>query len=166
MFGAPRGLGVARRVRGLAVGGKKGIEVLSEAVAVLGNWVGRLEHARALTDLGAALRRANRRSDAQEPLREGLSLARRCGAFALAQRAHDELEATGARPRKILRTGVDALTPSERRIARMAADGMANKEIAQALFVTVRTVETHLSHTYVKLEIDSRGQLAGALGDR
>ncbi len=166
MFGAPRGLGVALRVRGLAVGGKKGIEVLSEAVAVLGNSVGRLEHARALTDLGAALRRANRRSDAQEPLREGLSLARRCGAFALAQRAHDELEATGARPRKILRTGVDALTPSERRIARMAADGMANKEIAQALFVTVRTVETHLSHTYVKLEIDSRGQLAGALGDR
>ena len=166
MFGAPRGLGVALRVRGLAVGGEKGIGILGEAVAVLGDSVGRLEHARALTDLGAALRRANRRSDAQEPLREGLSIARRCGAFALAERAHAELEATGARPRKILRTGVDALTPSERRIAHMAADGMANKEIAQALFVTVRTVETHLSHTYVKLEIDSRGRLAGALGDR
>jgi len=124
----------------------------------------RLEHARALVDLGAALRRSNRKAEAREPLRDGLAIARACGALPLAERAHDELVATGARPRKIVRAGADALTASERRVARMAADGMANKEIAQALFVTVRTVEAHLHHAYQKLEISSRGEIAEALG--
>jgi ATP/maltotriose-dependent transcriptional regulator MalT len=163
-FGARRSLGTALRVRGLAEGGEDGIGLLSEAAAVLGESVARLEHAYALTDLGAALRRANRRSEARDPLREGLALARRCGAVPLAERAYEELVATGARPRKIIRSGLETLTPSERRVARMAADGMQNKEIAQALFVTARTVETHLRHTYQKLDIASRGELATALG--
>jgi DNA-binding NarL/FixJ family response regulator len=81
----------------------------------------------------------------------------------LAERAHEELTATGARPRKIVRAGPEALTASERRVTRMATEGMTNKEIAQALFVTVRTVEAHLHHAYQKLEISSRGELAGAL---
>jgi DNA-binding NarL/FixJ family response regulator len=68
------------------------------------------------------------------------------------------------RPRKVLRTGLDALTASERRVAQLAADGMSNKEIAQTLFVTIKTVELHLSHVYRKLEISSRAQLDKALG--
>jgi DNA-binding CsgD family transcriptional regulator len=123
----------------------------------------RFEHARALVDLGGALRRANRRKEAREPLRAGLELAHWCGAQPLAQGAMAELRATGARPRTVVRTGVDALTASERRIAEMATEGLTNREIAQALFVTVKTVETHLAHVFRKLDIDSRSQLQQAL---
>ena len=90
----------------------------------------------------------------------GLELAHRAGAAGLVKQAQDELAAAGARPRKLAFTGVEALTPSERRVARMAAEGMANKEIAQALFVTVKAVEVHLSSAYRKLQIKSRTQLA------
>jgi DNA-binding CsgD family transcriptional regulator len=162
-FGSPPALGVALRAAGLVAGGSGGIEALGEATTVLARTEARLEHARALVDLGAALRRAKLISEAREPLREGLAIARTCGAVPLAERAYEELRATGARPRKIVRGGADALTASERRVARMAADGMANKEIAQALFVTVRTVEAHLHHAYQKLEISSRAELADAL---
>ena len=137
-FGTPRAVGVALRARGLVEGGDRGIELLAEAAEILAGSVARLEQARALIDLGAALRRANRRSEARSSLKKGLALARRCGAVPLAEFAHVELEASGARPRKIVRSGVDALTPSERRVARMAAAGAANKEIAQALFITTR----------------------------
>ena len=92
-----------------------------------------------------------------------MALARRCGATRLAERAYEELQAAGARPRKMLVGGVDALTPSERRVAQMAAEGLSNKEIAQTLFVTVRTVETHLRHTYQKLDVPSREGLAPVL---
>jgi DNA-binding NarL/FixJ family response regulator len=98
----------------------------------------RLEHARALVDLGAALHHANQRSEARQLLRDGVDLARRIGAFGLAARANDEVTATGARPRKVLQAGLDALTASERRVAQLAADGMSNKEIAQTLFVTLK----------------------------
>jgi DNA-binding CsgD family transcriptional regulator len=81
----------------------------------------------------------------------------------LGARAREELLATGARPRRAVRTGADALTPSELRVARMAADGMTNRAIAQALFVTTRTVETHLTHAYEKLGIASRDGLGPAL---
>jgi DNA-binding NarL/FixJ family response regulator len=137
--------------------------LLREAVAVLAGSEARLEHARALVDLGAALRRANQRTEARGRLREGVELARRVGAFRLAERANEEIAATGARPRKVLRTGLDALTASERRVAQLAADGMSNKEIAQTLFVTIKTVEVHLSNAYRKLEIGSRAQLDKAL---
>jgi DNA-binding CsgD family transcriptional regulator len=118
-----------------------------------------LERAKSLTELGAALRRTNRRVDARAPLQEGLRLAERCNAAAVAQRAHSELLATGARPRRLARTGVDSLTPSERRVARMAADGQTNREIGQALFVTSKTIEMHLSSVYRKLGITSRSEL-------
>jgi DNA-binding CsgD family transcriptional regulator len=122
-----------------------------------------LEHARALTDLGAALRRTGKRSEAREPLRAGLDLAQRCHATALVQRAHDELVASGARPRRFLLTGVDSLTASERRVAEMASEGLTNREIAQALFVTEKTVEGHLGHAYRKLDVRSRSELPRAL---
>ena len=123
----------------------------------------RLEHARALVELGSAMRRANRRSEAREPLRRGLELATACGASPLAERAETELLASGARPRRIALSGVDSLTPSERRVAQMAAEGGTNREIAQALFVTQKTVEVHLSSVYRKLDIASRSQLSKAL---
>ena len=123
----------------------------------------RLEHARALIDHGAAQRRANQRRSAREPLREGLELALRCGGLRLARRATEELEATGARPRSVFVSGVDSLTASERRVARLAAEGMTNRQIAETLFVTPKTIETHLRHVYQKLEIANRSGLPAAL---
>src|SRR5206468_11135711 len=100
------------------------------------------------TDLGAARRRAGRRGDARQPLRRGLDLAARAGATALAGRARDELVAAGARPRRADTIGPAALTASERRVALMASKGPTNREIAQALFVTQKTIELHLRHAY------------------
>jgi DNA-binding CsgD family transcriptional regulator len=162
-WGDPYAIGASLRVLGLVEGGEAGIALLREAVEVLAGSEARLEHARALVDLGAALRRANRRTEARERLREGVDLARRVGALGLAERANDEIAATGARPRKVLQTGLDSLTASERRVAQLAAEGMSNKEIAQTLFVTIKTVEVHLSHAYRKLGISSRAQLDTAL---
>ena len=162
-WGDPYTIGASLRVLGLVEGGMAGIGLLREAVEVLESSEARLEHARALVDLGAALRRANQRTQARERLREGVDLAGLLGAFGLAERAYDEIAATGARPRKVLQTGLDALTASERRVAQLAADGMSNKEIAQALFITIKTVEVHLSHAYRKLQISSRAQLDKAL---
>jgi len=162
--GGRRGLGIALRVQGAVTGGERGIEVLREASEVLAETRARLEHANALVELGGALRRANRRRDAREPLREGLDLAYRCGAAALEERARTELTATGARPRKAALSGVESLTPSELRVARMASEGMTNREIAQSLFVTAKTVETHLRHVYQKLDVARRTDLAGVVG--
>jgi DNA-binding CsgD family transcriptional regulator len=162
-FGAPRVTGMALRGAGLARGGPDGIELLREAVSVLECSVARLELARALVDLGALMRRQREAVAAREPLRRGLDMAIGFGAHAIAQRAGAELEATGARPRRTSTGGRAALTPSELRIAKMAADGLGNREIAQALFLTMRTVETHLTHSYRKLEISSRAELPTAL---
>jgi len=147
----------------MLLGGQRGLDALGGAVTVLQESGARLEHARALVELGAAMRRANQRTAAREPLRAGLDLAYRRGAAQLAQRAATELRATGARPRRAVLTGLAALTPSERRVAELAAGGMSNPEIAQALFVTLNTVEGHLRHVYQKLAIGSRGQLPAAL---
>jgi DNA-binding CsgD family transcriptional regulator len=163
-FELPRELGMALRAAGLAEGGDRGIDLLREAVEVLKSSEARLEHARALTDLGAALRRSGRRSDARPSLRLGLEIAHKCGATALSERAHAELVATGARPRRAVLSGLDALTASERRVARMAAEGMTNREIAQALFVTEKTIEWHLGQAYRKLDIASRSELPRVLG--
>jgi len=159
-WGTPGAVGEARRVQGFVTGD---VEVLRGAVSHLADSPLRLEHATALADLGAALRRGAARRDAREPLMAALELARECGADGLAQRAGAELEATGVHvpPRSV--SGRDALTPSELRIARMAADGATNKEIAQALFLSVKTIEMHLSHTYRKLDIGSRRELPSAI---
>ena len=123
----------------------------------------RLDHARSVVELGAALRRAGRRREARERLRAGLELAHRCGSAALTAQAREELAAAGARPRRIPLTGIDALTPSERRVAQLAAAGMANREIAQTLFITRKTVEMHLGRTYRKLDVAGRDALGEAL---
>ena len=162
-WGTASARGIALRAKGLIAGGAEGIELLGKAVEELDSSPNRLEHARALTDLGAALRRVKRRRDAREHLARAVELANRCGATPLAGRAAEELAATGARPRRVMLSGVESLTPSELRVARMAAEGMENREIAQALFVTVKTVETHLTHVYQKLDIGSRRGLPDAL---
>ena len=162
-YGAPRAIGVALLTGALVDGGEEAPERMREALAVLESSQARLEHARALVELGAALRRAGHRRDAREPLKEGLDMAHRCGAVTLAERARVELEATGARPRRVELSGVESLTPSERRIGAMAAEGMSNPQIAQALFLTRRTVEMHLSNAYRKLDISSREELPAAL---
>jgi DNA-binding CsgD family transcriptional regulator len=138
-------------------------ESLRDAVSVLDGSICKLEHAKALVELGAMLRRCGRRQEAREPLRDGLELARICGAAPLAARAEDELRASGSSPRNVIVRGIDALTASERRVSRMAADGMSNKQIAQSLYVTVKTVETHLHRAYQKLDVTSRAQLLAAL---
>jgi DNA-binding NarL/FixJ family response regulator len=163
VLGAPRALGVALRIAGLARGGAAGLELLGESVAVLHSSPALLERAHSLAALGAALRRSGQRAAAREPLAEALDLAARCGARPLAARAREELKATGARPRREWRTGVEALTPSELRVARLAAEGRSNREIAHELYVTLKTIEGHLARAYAKLGIDGRGQLADAL---
>ena len=95
-----------------------------------------------------------------------MELAHRCGAAGLAERARTELRATGARPRRLVRTGADALTPSERRVAELAAGGRTNREIAAELYVTLATVETHLRHVFQKLDVHARTELRDALAEK
>ena len=143
-----------------------GHELLREAVAAAEASPARLEHAKALIALGSAQRRAGQRADAREPLGHGLELAARCGAAPLAELARTELYAAGGRPRREALSGPESLTPSERRVADLAAEGHANRDIAQALFVTPRTVEGHLTSVYRKLGISTRNELADALAGR
>ena len=142
------------------------ITLLERAVTLLADSPAQLEHTRTLVDLGAALRRANRRHDARAPLRLALDLADRHGMRLLARRARAELHATGARPRRSALAGIDALTPSEHRVATLAAQGHSNPEIAQQLYVTRRTIETHLTHAFQKLDITTRAELAARLADQ
>jgi DNA-binding CsgD family transcriptional regulator/tetratricopeptide (TPR) repeat protein len=162
-FGAPAPLGVALRTLGLVEQGSAGIELLEQAVVRLESSPARLEHAVALVELGAAVRRAGRRGEAREHLRDALELARVCGADAVSERAHDELVTAGARPRRDPTESRSHLTASELRVARMAAGGMTNRQVAQSLFLTENTIETHLRSVFRKLEIGSRSQLARAL---
>jgi DNA-binding CsgD family transcriptional regulator len=162
-FGAPRALGVAKRAAGVVAGGDRGVSLLREAIDAFERGDARLERARALADLGALLRRRNRRTEARELLREALDAAHRSGAKPLAEQAETELRATGARPRRVVLTGLDSLTASERRIAELASQGLTNREIAQTLFVTARTVEGHLTSVFRKLRVDSRDELPAVL---
>jgi DNA-binding CsgD family transcriptional regulator len=162
-FGAARAVGIVLRARALLDRGDAVVQGLEAAVRTLADSPARLEHARAVVDLGAALRRAGRRSEARDMLGAGLDAADRCVAGQLAARARAELRAAGARPRRERLSGPDALTASERRVAEMAADGLTNRQTAQALFVTTKTVEMHLGHAYPKLGITRRIELTAAL---
>ncbi len=164
-FGAARAIGVALRAAGVIATGTDGLAQLEESVSTLRESPAVLERAESLVAFGAALRRAGQRAAARPGLSEGLELALRCGAAPLAERAREELFAAGSRPRAGLRLGPDALTPSERRVATMASQGLSNPEIAQRLFVTRATVESHLHAAYRKLGIGSREEIAAALGE-
>ncbi len=156
-IGVARPIGVTLRADGLLRGGDDGIEILRASVATLQDTSARCERARSLIELGAALRRSGRRADAREPLKAGAELAFGCGAERLLSRAREELVAAGARPRQLARSGFGSLTASERRIVRLAAEGRSNPEIAQTLYVSVKTVETHLSNAYAKLSLSGPG---------
>jgi DNA-binding CsgD family transcriptional regulator len=156
-------LGRALRVRGLVVGGAEGIDMLRTACDVLAATDCRLEHLRGRVDLGAALRRGNARREARDVLAAARADAEALGCRALAQRAAQEASASGARPRRVPTSGVQSLTPSERRIAELAATGLTNREIAAELFLTAKTVEWHLGHVFAKLGVHRRQELAAAL---
>jgi DNA-binding CsgD family transcriptional regulator len=153
----PREIGAALRAQALLEPGEAQIGLLGRAVETLERSESTLELLRALVDYGGALRRAGRRQDAREPLRRALDVASARGATALASRARDELLAAGARPRRTALGGVEALTPSELRVARLAADGLRNREIAEALFVSGKTIDYHLRHVYQKLDVTRAG---------
>jgi DNA-binding CsgD family transcriptional regulator len=162
-FGAPSPVG--RALRALASISEPGpaLEALESAVETLQTSQAALDRATALVDFGAALRRSGKRRDARAPIKEGLELAQRCGATVLAARALREATAAGARPRRTALQGKDALTARERQVAALAAEGLSNREIAETLVVTIKTVEFHLKHSYRKLGVASRKQLRGIL---
>ncbi len=162
-WGAPRILGLALRARGLAEPGDDAIEWLEQAVDVLESSESVLERARTLIDLGASVHRAGRDAEAREHLSRALDLLSGSGADGLIARATKELQAAGGRPRRQALSGVESLTPSERRVAQMAAEGMTNREVAQALFVTVKAVQWHLRNVYRKLGVGSREEVGKAL---
>jgi DNA-binding CsgD family transcriptional regulator len=162
-FGAPRAIGIALRAQALVGPRAERQNRLVEALGVLARSPARLEHARVLLDLGATFRAAGQRRTAREPLLQALALAAPCGAITLERRARAELAAIGVRPRSIAQAGPDSLTPSERRVVELAAAGGTNRDIAQTLFVTEKTVETHLGRAFRKLDVSSRRQLADVL---
>jgi DNA-binding CsgD family transcriptional regulator len=162
-FGGPRRHGLALSLSGVLDPTAAGLARLHEAVEILDATPARLEQARARVNLGEGLRLRGQRAEARMALTEALEIAHACGGGALVQRARAELVASGARPRRSALRGPDALTPAELRTARMAAGGLSNREIAQSLFVSSKTVESHLSHAYWKLSISGRRELADAL---
>ena len=162
-WNTPRSIGLALRAGALAGSDSERLALLRHATTVVGRSPARLDQARVLVDLGVAERRAGHRTAAIEALRHALDTAVRCGSVLLASRARDELRTLGLRPRRLALTGSAALTGMERRVAELAAAGKTNRQIAQALFVTIRTVEVHLTHAYQKLGIRSRTEMPGAL---
>ncbi|HEY1277915.1 MAG TPA: AAA family ATPase [Thermoleophilaceae bacterium] len=162
-YGAPRALARALRTGGRVIGGDEGLALLEEAVAVASPSLSRLEAAHALADLGGELMQRRRRREGRDALRRALELATECGAAGLAERVRGDLGAGGGRPPRLELTGVDSLTPAERRVCELAAGERTNRDIAQELFVTEKTVELHLTNAYRKLGIRSRFQLASVL---
>ena len=158
--GLARPLGVALRTLGMLTDPPAGIDLLRESVSGLESSPARLEYARSLVELGAALRRTNQRSAARQPLVAGLRLARECGAQRLSAQADQELQACGGRRPRLVAEGRDALTASELRVAQLAASGATNAEIAQDLYISLKTVETHLSRAYLKLGLAGTGSRA------
>ncbi len=162
--GIPRAMGMALGTVAAIGPDDHRLELLVDAVSVLRRSPSLLARGHALFDLGAAQRRSGQIAAARTPLREALQLAHEMDATVLEANARHELHATGARPRRAAHSGADALTPTERRVAELAAQGLSNPQIAQALFVTTKTIQTHLAHAYRKLDIRSRHHLAHALG--
>jgi len=162
-WGVPSSKSHVLRAVAAARGGEEEIELLRLAAGMLEDSPRQLERVHALVDLGEALRRANRQLEARQPLRDAFKVARRCGATRIARRAQTELEASGEKVRRYTPIGIESLTPSERRVAELAATGLTNRQIAQSLFVTIKTVEAHLSASYDKLDIESRRELTEAL---
>jgi DNA-binding NarL/FixJ family response regulator len=163
-FGLCSTLGSALRERALVASPNPEIALLEESVTVLeSDESSPLELARTLIELGSAQRRTGKKVRSRETLREALDLAHRSGATAVEQQAHQELLVSGARPRRQVIHGINALTPSEQRIATLLADGLTTRSIAETLYLTMSTVEWHRRNIYRKLDIDSRDALRTVL---
>jgi DNA-binding CsgD family transcriptional regulator len=160
---APRVLGRALRIAAETRHAREALPLLRDSQDVLATSAARLERARTEVALGVALARLGDRSSARDALWRGLEDANICRAQPLTQHAHHELVRAGARPRRMTRSGAAALTPTERRVAELAAQGRTNRETAEALFVTPKTIEMHLRNAFRKLQIQSRTQLHQAL---
>ena len=161
-FGAPRALAMARRAGAHLHRGAARIALLRSAVELLDGCGARVDHARALLDLGAAIRRDGRPAAARSVLREAIVAATRCGASGIAASARDELHVAGGRMRPELVQQIDPLTAGERRVVDLARQGHTNRQIANTLFITVKAVEWHLSNGYRKLGVRNRSELAAA----
>ncbi|WP_411133749.1 helix-turn-helix transcriptional regulator [Streptomyces sp. C10] len=159
----PRALGVALRAAGAVTDGLRGLDMLAEAVTVLRTTPARLELARACHDFGVALLRRDDKRGARGALRDGLDLAVACGATALAARLEERLHLAGGRVARSGSQGIRGLTAGEERVCTLAAQGYSNKQIAELLVVSLRTVETHLTGAYRKLGITGRPHLAAAM---
>ncbi|WP_414503984.1 ATP-binding protein [Streptomyces sp. NEAU-L66] len=157
-------LGAGLRLLATTESGARKLGVLEEALSALDGSPARLERARTLVDYGSTLHACGRTEAARETLRQGLDLAYALGAAQLHSQANDALLATGARPRRVTSSGVESLTPSEAQVARMAAAGGTNREIAEELFVTQRTVEQHLTSVYRKVGVSGRRGLGRFFG--
>ncbi len=163
--GIPRPLGHALRTAGTVTSDGRRLDLLSEADSILADSPAALERAAVLVELGAALRRAGDLTAATDTLRRGYALADGMRAGALVAQAREELRALGLRPRRSATTGLDSLTPAERRVAELASSGLTNRKVAEALFVTMKTVETHLASAYRKLGVSTRHDLARHFAD-
>jgi DNA-binding SARP family transcriptional activator/DNA-binding CsgD family transcriptional regulator len=160
--GAPSGLGRALRALG-TIQGRDGFAHLWDALDVLEGTPSRLEHARALAALGAALRRDGLPEEASEHLTRALELAEVCGAGSVSSFARAELVESGVEPSVEAPSGIHALTDTQRRVAVLAAEGHSEREIAQAMFVTPNAVDFQLGDVYRKLGVRTRDELALAL---
>jgi DNA-binding CsgD family transcriptional regulator len=158
--GAEWALGITARARALLAEDEA---LYREAIEHLARTGLRPEHARARLLYGEWLRRANRRTDAREQLREAYDAFAAMGAEAFAERARRELSATGAKVRRRLDEARDELTAQEEHIARLARDGRTNPQIGAELYLSPRTVEWHLNKVFTKLGISSRRDLQEAL---
>ncbi len=156
----PAALGIALRARALAGPTDQRVDRMRNAVEVLSGSALKTEEAKARVELGIALLRSGKKKDGKAELEAGLELATASGARLTAQVAADELRVAGAAPKRL---AFDELTASERRVAEYAADGRTNREIAEELFVTPKTVENHLTRVYSKLGVSSRRELSSAL---
>jgi DNA-binding CsgD family transcriptional regulator len=161
--GTDWGLGIAARSRALLTDGEAAESLYREAIERLGRTRLAPELARAHLLYGEWLRREHRRLDAREQLRTAHELFTDLGVEAFAERARLELQATGERARKRTVDTRDKLTPQETQIARLAAEGHTNREIAARLFISASTVEYHLRKAFRKLNVESRTQLAHRL---
>lgn len=163
VWGTARARGRALRVLGEATGGRRGLRLTERAVGLLGQTPGGADLVAALIAHGRLQLTMRERSHARRTLSEAAEHAERIGAERLRGVAEDLLREGGARHPAAPRTGPEALTDSERRIAGLAAEGRTNAEIAAALHLARRTVETHLTAAYRKLGISRRTQLRAAL---
>jgi DNA-binding CsgD family transcriptional regulator len=143
---------------------RRAVDLLAEAVDLAESTPRRPVIARVLASYGGALRRVERIPEAREVLYRAVDMAGEMGMERLRERAYRELVLAGGRPRRVRATGPRSLTAAQQQVARLAAAGRSNRQIAEELFVTIKTVETHLAAVYRKLDIGSRDELAAVLG--